>query len=160
MNITLLDLAARTDSDPVVGLIEQVLTSAPEMQTLPIRTITGTSYKATLRTALPGSGIGVFRDVNEGVETGSSTYTQKTIETYFMDKQLEVDEAIVKGQPYNIGDILMDELEGALRDCFIQLSNQFYRGTDVSSKGFSGLPTFLNTDLEVDAAGTGPETYS
>jgi len=156
----MLDLAARTNSDAVVGIIEETLTAAPELQVLPFRTIRGTSYKATLRTALAGAGVNGFRNVNEGVATGKSTYAQKIIETYFFDKQLEVDEAIVKADDRELGDILMDEGSAAVRSGFIQLSSQLYDGATVDGKGFPGLIDFVNTDLEVDAGGTGADTYS
>jgi hypothetical protein len=155
----MLDLAARTNSDAVVGIIEEVLPAAPEMQVLPFRTIKGTSYKATLRTQLAGLNVGGFRNVNEGVDTDASTFIQKVVETYFFDKQLEVDEAIVKADDRELGDILMDEGTAVIRSGFIQLSRQFYKGATIDGKGFPGIIDFVNPDLEVDAEGTG-DTYS
>jgi|GEM_PF-5826956 len=64
MALTFIDIIKRTDSDATIGLIEENLTYAPELQTLPIRTISGTSYRATIRDDVPRGG---FRAANEGV---------------------------------------------------------------------------------------------
>ena len=53
---TLLDIAKLNGSDTVVGLIEEVITSAPEFAVLPARTIRGTSYNTVSRTAYPSVG--------------------------------------------------------------------------------------------------------
>lgn len=149
-NLTLIDLAARQGSDALVGLIEDVVTSAPEFAEFPVRTKSGTSYKVTRRTGLPPSG---FRAVNEGQATGKSTYVQETKSLYYLDCQLEVDEAIVKGDDREIGDVLADEGVGALESSFITIGSQVYYGTAASAKGFAGLSTQLSDDT-VYAGGT------
>lgn len=147
-NLTLLDLAARTGSDAVVGLIEDATVSAPEFQVVMARPMPGTTYKLTRRTALPPS---QFRNVNEAVTAGKSTYVQETKEMYFIDSQLEVDEAIVKADPREIGDVLADEAAGALESTFNLLGSQFYYGGD--AKGFVGLESQISNDT-VFAGGT------
>lgn len=153
-NLTLLDLAARTGSDTLIGLIEDVTTSAPEFQTMPVVTRPGTSYKVTRRTALPTSG---FRSANEGVATGKSQYVQETKSMYFLDAQMEVDEAIVKGDDRLIGDILSDEAAGALRSSFITIGSQVYYGVSADAKGFIGLDQQISNDT-VYAGGTSNTT--
>ena len=155
--LTLLDLANRQGSDPVVGLIEEVLTVAPEFQTLPTRPIAGTSFRATLRT---GRASAAFRNVNEGVTPSKSTYTQKVVPMHFMDTQLEVDEAIVKGDDRELGDILADEATGAVQDGFVHVGSQIYYGKSNDSKGFSGLVANVDSSMEVDAGGVGNDTTS
>jgi hypothetical protein len=150
-NLTLLDLAARTGSDAVVGLIEDVTTSAPEFRTVLARSVAGTSYKLTRRTGLPTAG---FRDVNPGsVTSGKSVYVQDLKNLFFLDTPLEVDEAIVKGDDRAIGDVLADEALGALEASFNLLGSQFYYGTSSDAKGFQGLQAQLSAD-GVFAGGT------
>lgn len=149
-NLTLLDIAARTGSDAVVGLIEDATIAAPEFAVIPARTMPGTTYRLTRRTALPPS---QFRDVNEGVAAGKSQYVQEIKEMYFVDSQLEVDEAIVKGDPRDIGDILADEAVGALEATFNLLGEQFYYGRSADAKGFVGLQDQISND-SVFAGGT------
>lgn len=153
-NLTLVDLAARTGSDALVGLIEDVVTVAPEFQVMPVLTRSGTSYKLTRRTALPPSG---FRSVNEGVAGGKSTYVQETKSMYYLDAQLEVDEAIVKGDDRAIGDVLTDEAAGALESSIITIGSQVYYGVSASAKGFVGLDQQLSDDT-VYAGGTSNTT--
>lgn len=150
-NLTFLDLAARTGSDAVVGLIEDVTTSAPEFRSVLARPMPGTTYKLTRRTALPTA---AFRDANPtSVSSTKSTYVQDLKEMYFLDCQLEVDEAIFKGDSRDIGDILADEAAGALESSFNTLGSQFYYGTSADAKGFAGLSSQLSVDT-VYAGGT------
>lgn len=153
-NLTLVDLAARTGSDALVGLIEDVTTVAPEFQTMPVITRPGTSYKLTRRTALPPSG---FRSANEGQAAGKSTYVQETKSMYFLDSQLEVDESIVKGDDRSIGDVLADEASGALESSFITIGSQVFYGVSADAKGFVGLDQQLADDT-VYAGGTSSTT--
>ena len=110
----------------------------------------GTSYKLTRRTALPTA---QFRNANDAVAATKSTYVQDLKEMYFLDVQLEVDEAIVKGDSREIGDILTDEAAGALESAFNLLGSQFYYGTSADAKGFAGLSSQLSEDA-VYAGGT------
>lgn len=154
-NLTLLDLAARTGSDALVGLIEDVTTSAPEFRQVLARPMPGTTYKLTRRTALPTA---AFRDANpDSVASTKSTYVQDLKQMYFLDCQLEVDEAIVKGDDRQIGDILSDEAAGALEASFNLLGSQFYYGTAADAKGFAGLASQLSLDT-VYAGGTSNTT--
>lgn len=154
-NLTLLDLAARSGSDALVGLIEDVTTSAPEFRQVLARPMPGTTYKLTRRTALPTA---AFRDANpDSVASTKSTYVQDLKQMYFLDCQLEVDEAIVKGDDRQIGDILADEAAGALEAAFNLLGSQFYYGTAADAKGFAGLASQLSVDT-VYAGGTSNTT--
>lgn len=147
-NLTLLDLAKRTGSDAVVGLIEDVTTYAPEFSVMLARPMPGTTYKLTRRTALPTA---QFRNANEAASTSKSTYVQETKEMYFLDVPLEVDEAIVKGDPREIGDVLVDEASGALESAINLIGSQMYYGGD--AKGFAGLDSQVSVDT-VFAGGT------
>lgn len=158
-NLTLLDLAARSGSDALTGLIEDVTTVSPEMAIIPAVPRAGTSYKITRRTALPAT---AFRDINEGSIPVKSTYTQELKEMYFVDTQLEVDEAIVKADDRSLGDILADEASGAVRSAGLHLGEQVYAGTTNDSKGFTGLKAIINgaSDLEITAGGSGGDCTS
>lgn len=157
MPLTLLDVAKRSGSESVVGLIEEVLTVAPEFRTIPTRPITGTTYRAKFRTGLPGSG---FRRPNEGVDPGNSTYEERIVPCFFLDSQLQVDEAIVKADAPggNIGDILAGESTGAVQNSFITVGKQVYDGISADAKGFAGFFANVDSSMVVDATGTGATT--
>ena len=150
MSLTLLDIAARTNNDAIVGLIEDVTTYSPEFRSFPVRPIPGVSYLVARRTALPSSG---FRNVNEGIAAGESTYVQELKQCYFLDAQMEVDEAIVKADDRSLGDLLADEGSGALQSAINTIGLQAYYGTSAGAKGFAGLSTQISNDT-VYAGGT------
>lgn len=133
---TLLDIAARTGSDAIVGLIEDVTTYAPEFSIFPAMTKRGTTYKVSRRTALPTA---AFRDANGSVTIGKSVWEQAVKEMYFLDCQLQVDEAVVKADDKQLGDFLADEASGALQGATNAIGSQVFYGTSADAKGFTGL---------------------
>ena len=133
---TLLDIAARSGSDAVVGLIEDATTYAPEFSVIPAMTKPGTTYRVTRRTDLPTAS---FRAVNESAAIGKSTFEQELKQMYFLDVPLQVDEAAVKGDDGSAGDFLAQEAQGALAAATIKLGRQVYYGTSADAKGFAGL---------------------
>lgn len=153
--LTMLDIAARSGSDKQVGLIEEVLTFAPEFRTIPVRVVPGTSYRTTVRTARPK---GAFRHAGEGVTPSASTYIQKLVECYFFDCQMQLDEAKRNADAGSLEDLLSDEASGAVEENFISIGQQIYGGTTADAKGFSGFNANVDSTMVVDAAGTGSDT--
>ncbi len=153
--LTLLDLAKRNAGDAAVGLVEEVLTVAPELQTLPVVPKDGTSYQITRRTGRPR---GAFRSPNEGVEPGKSKFETAEVPMYFFDGQMVIDEAIVRGD--NKGSILANEGAGQLQETYVQLGDQIYRGSQASTKGFYGLKEQVDPSMIIDADGTGAATHT
>jgi len=153
--LTLLDLAKRSGSDPAIGLVEEILTVAPELRTLPTVPKPGTSYSITKRTGKPR---GAFRSANEGLTPGKSTYEQIIVPMFFFDGQMEVDEAIVKADDRRLGDILAQEGAGQLQDNYVVLGDQIYRGQTADAKGFKGFKEAVDSAMVVDATGTGGTT--
>jgi hypothetical protein len=147
-DITLLDVAKRTGNDKVVGLIEESLAFAPEMQTLPIRLKDGTSYTTLKRTAFGGGG---FRDANKGTARIKSTYDKVTVQMYFFDAQMQIDEQLVSADP----ELLIDEGIGAVRGSMINLGQQIFSGVAKDAKGFDGFKNQVASEMIVDATGTG-----
>lgn len=151
-DLTLLDLAARSGSDALSGLIEDVITVAPEFSVLPAVPKAGTSYKVTRRTGYPTA---AFRNVNEGLAASKSTYVQEVRSMYFLDCQLEVDEAIVKGDDMSIGDVLTDEAAGALEAALIAIGAQVWYGESADAKGFQGIRSVITMGTDnVTCGGT------
>lgn len=151
-NLTLLDVAKRTGSDATIGLVEEVLTVAPEMMTLPVVPKPGTSYKISRRIGRPG---GAFRNANEGVAAGKSQYEQIEVPMFFFDGQMVIDEAIVKADDGRLGDILAAEGAGQLQASYVSMGDQIYRGKTADAKGFVGLKDSVDASLVIDATGSG-----
>jgi hypothetical protein len=154
--LTLLDITKRNGCDAAVGLIEEVNTVAPELEVLSGRPISGITYKIKKRTALPGGP--AFRNANEGSSIISSSYDQTIGQCYFLDGQLQVDEAVVtsgEAEGNTREEIFADESIGILQQKLISVGDQFYRGETADSKGFVGLKNLYDTaNCEVDAGGS------
>lgn len=149
-NLTLLDVAKRTGSDATVGLVEEILTVAPEMRTLPVVPKSGTSYKVARRIGRPR---GAFRSANEGVDPGKSQYEQIDVPMYFFDGQMVVDEAIVKADDGSLGDILAAEGAASCRTLMSCSATRFTAAAPLGAKGFLGLKEQVDATLVVDATG-------
>ena len=154
---TLIDLAKKTGSDAVVGLIEANLGVYPEISLIPARTIAGTSYKTLLRKTYPTAG---FRHVNEGSNTKKGTYENRTVDCAYLDLQLEVDEALSQADDGNIADSMTLEGSGAVRGVLRTLATQLWAGVTNDAKGFVGASGIVSSDLVVDAGGTTASTGS
>src|SRR5947207_1709460 len=92
--LSLLDVSKRNGTDLSVGLVEEVTTVAKEFDSILGRPIPGTTYKTRVRTALPGAKTSMFRQPNAGSDVVSSTYAQKLSQCFFLDAQLQTDEAV------------------------------------------------------------------
>jgi hypothetical protein len=167
--LTLLDMAKRRGSDAAVGLIEEVVTYAPEVEKIFGRPINGTSYNARIRPLLTKGG--AFRKANAGIVSGASVFDERRFNTFFFDSQLQVDEAIARAaesQGDSLALLQAEEAEGAIRAKAILLGQQIYAGHQIDPLGFPGLIDFYDTysasvidqrtgsllNLEVDAGGT------
>lgn len=160
---TLLDLAARSGIG-VSALIEGVLTYAPELAVLPAFPKSGITYTTLTRTALPS---GSFRKVGAGVSITKSEWRRDTGSMMLFDAQMQINEDIViaarsENPELETGDILTDEAVATLRGSVINIGSQVWYGTKISSDGFVGLSTQVDTDNnQVDGGGSsGGDTSS
>lgn len=156
--LNLLDITKLKGGDAAVGLIEENQASAPELMSLTGRPINGISWTSIKRTSKAGSGVSAFRNANEGSETVKSVYEQSVASCYYLDTQLAVDEAIVKAQMSEGGelnDILTMEAGAVVQERLTTVGDQFYRGTTADAKGFAGLQALYDsTNCEVSATGS------
>jgi hypothetical protein len=164
----LLDLAKLKGHDKVVGLLEEVETSAPEVFAIPARTIRGTNYKIAARSAYPSTG---FRDANEGWDPGKSTYFNRLIECKIFGGVIQADKAVAQADEDGVEAFRSREARGVTASAIIDLGAQTINGTSTDSKGFPGLGELyaaLKTErtalglaaIEVDADGSTASTGS
>ncbi|TXH52745.1 MAG: hypothetical protein E6Q97_15110 [Desulfurellales bacterium] len=153
---TLLDIAKLNGSDAVVGLIEEVVTSAPEVNVLPARTIRGTSYKTVSRTGYPAVG---FRQANGAATAGQSTFVNRLVECFVLSALCTVDKAVAQAYEDGVAAWQAMEATGVARQVLIEIGQQIWYGTNTTfggnSNGFPGfLQTYDSTNMVVDAGGT------
>jgi hypothetical protein len=135
-NLSLFDLFALQRDDPIVGLIEDVTTLAPEFDVVSATARPGTWYEIVRRVALPTAG---FRNVNAGSARGKSWYRKDLKEMFYLDAPINLDEAVQQGGDNSVGDAFTLESQGAMRQAMITLGAQFYYGRSNDAKGFYGL---------------------
>jgi hypothetical protein len=154
---TLLDIAKLNGNDAVVGLIEENLTFAPELQVFPARTIRGTSYKTVQRLTYPGVG---FRNANESTTAGASTFANKLVECYILTSLIQADKAVASAYEDGADAWKAIEADGVMKQAMIEIGSQIFYGTSVDSKGFPGLQSIVDSALTLDAGGTTAGTGS
>lgn len=158
-NLNLLDIAKLNGKDPVVGLIEENLTYAPEVAQFPARTIRGTSYKTAVRTALPTV---EFTGANEGVTASKSSFRDELIETYILRSSIKVDVAVANAYEDGPEALKLIEASGVMKSALIEIGKQIWYGVTTDAKGFPGVKAFTpkGGSMTYDAAGTTATTAS
>lgn len=156
-NLNLLDIAKANGSDAVVGLIEENLSSAPELKLFPARTIKGTSYPTLIRTGLPTVG---FRNANGGVTPSKSTFATKLVQAFILSSRIEVDKAVLQASEDGPEVVKAREASGVMEAALRTIGSQIWYGTANDSKGFAGLRAICDTAMDVDATGSTATTGS
>jgi len=159
-NLTLLDIAKLNGSAKEVGLIESVMTAAPELASFPARTVKGTSFHTVDRNALPNTG---FTKANAGITPGKSKFTTKLVECFIFRGAVSADKAVADAYEDGAPSFQAIEAEGVMRSAAINIGRQIYYGTDTDANGFPGLQSIValqGSAMTVDATGTTPGTGS
>lgn len=155
---TLLDIAKANGTDAAVGLIEEVVTYAPEVALGSARTIRGMNYRTLVRTALPGV---AFRNANEGAALTKSTWENRLIECFTLNPRWECDKAVADRYEDGAPAFIALEASAIMKSSMITLGSQFYYGVSNDAKGFPGLvAAYDSTNMEIDAGGTTATTGS
>lgn len=158
---TLLDIAKANAADSTVGLIEEVITTHPELTLGHARTIRGINYETLVRTALPSGSS--FRSGNDGVDPSKSSYENRLVETYIFDRRWEADKAIADRYEDGAEAYIAMEAIGQLKKGMVDLGAQFYYGQTAAYGGdpsaFHGMLTMHDAaNMVVDAGGTTDDT--
>lgn len=163
--ITLLDIAKLNGNDKAVGLIEENLSSAPELQFFPSRQIKGTNYYTGVRTGLPTV---AFRNANEGVANSKSSFKKMLVECFILASSIKADKAVADAHEDGPEAFQMMEASGVFEAALKRIGSQTWYGTSSDSKGFTGFKAMLTAGgttsagdaLTVNAAGTTATTAS
>lgn len=155
-NANLLDIAKLNGNDAVVGLIESVITAAPELQVIPARTIKGTSYRTALRTSYPDVG---FRAANAAVTAGKSSFENKLVECHILSSLITADKAVASAYEDGVAAWQALEAEGVAKQALIEIGKQIFYGVNTTFGGDAAghpglLATYDSTNMVVDAGGT------
>lgn len=149
---TLLDIAKKNGSDKAVGLIEEVLTFAPEVSLGAARSIKGLNYKTLVRTSLPGVS---FRNHNEGTAATKSTFENRLVEAYLLNPRWECDKAVADADEDGAEAFIALEAQAIMQASMNYLGSQFYYGLTNDAKGFPGLVASYDSAMEVSVSTSG-----
>lgn len=152
---TMLDIAKRTGTDELVGLIDETSKATPEVRIAAARTISGTSYKTKIRVGLPGGDY--WRDANDGSTPGKQKIENRRIETFIFNPKWVCDKAVADDSEDGPVAYIAEEAEAITEGAMQQLGRQFYYGRAASggSKGSPGLlDVYDAANMEVDAGGS------
>jgi hypothetical protein len=141
-DMTALDYLADPGS---VGLVDNIVNVAPELERVMGRPIKGISYPATIMTAI-GSNAG-FRKVNSGVALSAFSIDTKRFSCFPFDCQMSVDEALLIERQAEAGEspafIFTTHATAAARQKALTIGKQFYQGSLNDPNGPMGLLDFL-----------------
>jgi hypothetical protein len=168
---SLLDMVKLSGNDSLVGMIEEGLQAAPEMEVFPMRDpIRGTTYTSGVRTGVPRVS---FRKANAGTVPVKSTFKQAKFECYILDALIAVDKRVAQAHEDGAAAYQAIEAAGAAQGAMRGLGGQIFYGlantkADGAADGFPGLKAFLPKDqttsvgdpLTVNATGTTANTAS
>jgi hypothetical protein len=147
---TLRDIAALQNRDKVVGILDEVLGSHPEVQVLPGRTIAGTTFKVTMRKNNPK---GSFRKANDGVTPGSADYYEKLVQAFIYENPIVVDARVAEANEDGAEDYLAARSEEHVAGALEGLAEQFYYGANTEDElGFPGLKSIATLDVNATGA--------
>lgn len=168
--LTLKDITAmdRLASPASVGLVDNIVNVAPELDKVMGRPIPGISYEAAILTAIGSNGS--FRAINSGVQLSAPSLDIKRFNCFPFDVQFRVDEAILAARETQ-GDspamVFETFATAGVRQKALFCGRQFYTGSLNDPDGPPGLIDFLTTartqvdsrtgkkiDQVIDAGGT------
>lgn len=143
-DLTLLDITQRYNSDAIVGLVEDVIYNAPELELFPALTKPATTYRTTKRIQYPNAQFSAAG--SQGVILGKSVYEQQVASLHNLEVPLEIPENIIDADEGEIGDLMTQEGMGAIRAAFITLGKQIWYGQNADANGFLGVQSVIGSD--------------
>lgn len=147
-DLTLLDVAKRTDPDGSTADIAEIIAQTNEViEDIPFMEANGSTFhRSSIRSGLPA---GSFRKANQGVANEKSTTVQVDDVLASLETYSEVDEAIAE-MGGNLQGNLMSESSAFIQGLGETMTSTiFYGDNDVAPEKFHGLmPRFSSTSAE------------
>jgi hypothetical protein len=159
-NITLLDVAKLNGNDALVGLVEESISAAPEVNMFPVRTVSGTGFKTLVRTGLPTVD---FIAASQGIPGSKSTFDNKHFDCSVLGGRIEVWKTVLDApENGNPADIKTIEAMGVMEAAVRKIGKQIFYGKTAlgSANGFPGLVSFVDSGMISDATGSTADTGS
>ncbi len=165
--LTLKDITAGEFCDEVVGLVDNIVNVAPELDRVLGRPIEGISDRALIMTAIGSNA--AFRKVGGGVQLSAPSFDRKRFNCFPWDCQMEVPEdLLIEMKGSQTPSMIFERFAtAAMRQKALRIGKQFYLGSANDPNGPMGLIDFLalqrtqvdsrtgrKIDQAIDAGGT------
>lgn len=144
---TILDIARANLADDVAGLLDETITTHPELTMVSARSIPGINFYTLVRTVLPTVG---FRNANEGYPASKGVYENRLVETFIFNPRWEADKAVADRYVDGPEAYIALEASAILEASLAHLGSQFYYGRGTA------LTCGLETDPTVRGDAKGP----
>lgn len=141
--LTLKDITAFQGTDDAVGLVDNIVNVAPELDRVMGRPIGGISYRARIMTAVGSNA--AFRKIGGGVQLSAPSFDRKRFNCFPFDVQMEVGEDLLEDaeEGETPAQIFEAHATAAMRQKALKLGKQFYLGSANDPSGPPGLIDFL-----------------
>jgi hypothetical protein len=141
--LTLKDITAAEGASPVVGMVDNIVNVAPELDRVLGRPIPGISEKSLILTALGSNA--AFRKIGGGVALSAPSFDRKRFGCMPWDCQMEVPEDIlIEMKDSQTPNMIFDRFSyAAMRQKALKIGKQFYLGSANDPNGPMGLIDFL-----------------
>lgn len=140
--ITSADILKMNNSEEIIGIIEEIIVTKPELDVLAACPVSKTFYNTLVRTALPPV---AFRETNTGREEQKSTLTTSEVRCKFLDASWSMDKAVALECEWGVDAALTMEASGALESAFNVIAKQTWYGTSADAGGFIGISSLLGS---------------
>lgn len=165
--LTLKDITAGEFTSAEVGLVDNIVNVAPELDRVLGRPIAGISERSLILTALGSNA--AFRKVGGGVQLSAPSFDRKRFNCMPWDCQMEVPEdVLIEMQGSMTPSSIFERMAtAAMRQKALKIGRQFYGGSSIDPNGPMGLIDFLaiqrtqvdsrtglKIDQVIDAGGT------
>lgn len=141
--LTLKDITAASGTNEAVGIVDNIVNVAPELDRVLGRPIPGITDRALIMTAVGDNA--AFRKVGGGVQLSAPSFDRKMYGCMPWDCQMEVPEDIlIEQKGYQSPAVIFNQMQmGAMRQKALKIGRQFYAGSSVDPNGPMGLIDFL-----------------
>ena len=141
--LTIKDLTAAEGASAAIGIVDNIVNVAPELDYVLGRPISGISEKSLILTALGSNA--AFRKIGGGVQLSAPSFDRKRFNCMPWDCQMEVPEDIlIEMKDSQTPNMIFERFAtAAMRQKALKIGRQFYGGSSIDPNGPMGLIDFL-----------------
>lgn len=132
----------------MVGVIDEIGLSCPEVTQIDTKTITGISYNTLIRTGVPKVG---FRKPNAPANYVASKHELRNINLFSISTMVHVDSLILQASEAGEAEELAKEAASVTQGAMLSMGAQCFYGTRIDKDGFPGLHNYIDDSMVMSA---------